>query len=104
MGTDWKPFRFALSMAARLILEGDLKLDPKKKRSQSYCNAIDVVMADSDKAQGVFERAAKAIKTSIADLQDQGAALDRRTAKMRDLRDRLRVAVTNEAATTTTQV
>lgn len=30
MDTEWKPFRFQLAMAARLILERDLKLDPKK--------------------------------------------------------------------------
>jgi len=99
MGTEWKPFRFAVAMAARLILERDLKLDPKKKRSQTYCNAIDAVMADSDKAQSIFERAARAIEISIADLQDQGAGLDRRTAKMRDLRDKLRAVVAGNEAT-----
>ena len=98
MGTEWKPFRFAVAMAARLILEQDLVLDPKKKRGQTYCNAIDAVMADSEMAQSVFERAADAIKKSISDLSELGAGLDRRTAKMRDLRDKLR-AVIAEATT-----
>jgi hypothetical protein len=91
--SEWKPFRFALAMAARLILERDLKLDPKKRRSQVYCTTIDAVMLDSDKALKLFERAASAIQSSIADLKDQGAELNRRTAKMRDLRDKLRTKI-----------
>jgi hypothetical protein len=93
MDTEWKPFRFQLAMAARLILERDLKLDPKKKRSQTYCAAIDAVMADPDKAQAVFEKGTKAITKAIAELTDQGAKLDRRTAKMRDMRDKLRATL-----------
>jgi hypothetical protein len=54
MGTEWKPFRFQLAMAARLILERDLKLDPKRKRSHTYCAAIDAVMGDPDKAQALL--------------------------------------------------
>jgi hypothetical protein len=90
MDTEWKPFRFQIAMAARLVLERDLKLDPKKKRSQAYCAAIDAVMADPDKAQAVFEEGTKAITKAIAELTDQDAKLDRRTAKMRDLKDKLR--------------
>jgi hypothetical protein len=90
MDTEWKPFRFQIAMAARLVLERDLKLDPKKKRSQAYCAAIDAVMADPDKAQVVFEEGTKAITKAIAELTDQDAKLDRRTAKMRDLKDKLR--------------
>jgi len=90
MGSEWKPFRFQLAMAARLILERDLKLDPKKKRSQAYCSPIDAVMADPDKAQTAFEAGTKAITYSVAELKEQGAGLDRRTAKMRDMRDKLR--------------
>jgi hypothetical protein len=93
MDTEWKPFRFQLAMAARLILERDLKLDPKKKRSQAYCAAIDAVMADPDKAHAVFEKGTKAITKAIADLTDQGAKLDRRTAKMRDMKDKLRALI-----------
>ncbi|PWB89884.1 hypothetical protein C5688_13675 [Methylocystis sp. MitZ-2018] len=101
MANEWKPFRFQLAMAARLILERELKLDPKKKRSQSYCNAIDGVMADPDKAQTIFERATKAIEAAASELKEQGAGLDRRTAKMRDMRDKLRsiIASGNEQAT-----
>jgi hypothetical protein len=90
MDTEWKPFRFQIAMAARLVLEQDLKLDPKKKRSQKYCAAIDAVMADPDKAQAVFEEGTKAITKAIAELTDQDAKLDRRTAKMRDMKDKLR--------------
>jgi hypothetical protein len=97
MGTEWKPFRFQLAMAARLILERDLELDPKKKRSQAYGNAIDETLLDPKIAQAVFEEASKAIGRAIAEMKDQGAGLDRRTAKMRDMRDKLR-AVIGEAA------
>jgi AIPR protein len=90
MMTEWKPFRFQLAMAARLILQRDLKLDPKKKRSQTYCNAIDTEMADPDKAQVVFEEGTRAITAAVSELKAQGAELDRRTAKMRDMRDKLR--------------
>jgi len=93
MDTEWKPFRFQLAMAARLILERDLKLDPKKKRSQTYCAAIDAVMSDPDEAQAVFEKGTKAITKAIAELTDQGAELDRRTAKMRDMKDKLRALI-----------
>lgn len=90
MDAVWKPFRFQLVMAARLILEKNLGLDPKKRYSQSYCSAIDAVMADAEKAQGIFDLAAKAIQEAVAKLSEQGGALDRRTAKMRDMRDALR--------------
>ena len=93
MDTAWKPFRFQLAMAARLILERDLKLDPKKKRSQAYCNAIDTVMLDPDEAQAIFEKGTRAIEQAIAEMQDQGAERDRRTAKMRDMRDKLRAVI-----------
>ena len=80
-------------MAARLLLERDLKLDPKKKRSQNYCTKIDVVMADPDKAQAVFEEGIKLITAAVSELKPEGAELDRRTAKMRDMRDELREAI-----------
>jgi len=93
MGTEWKPFRFQLAMAARLILERDLQLDPKKKRSQAYGNAIDGVMLDPEIAQAVFEEATEAIGQAIEEMKDQGADLDRRTAKMRDMKDKLRAVI-----------
>jgi len=93
MDTEWKPFRFQIIMAARLIIERDGKLDPKKRRTQAYCKAIDSILLDPDKAQGVFELATEAITRSVAELKDQGAELDRRTAKMRDMRDKLRTVI-----------
>jgi hypothetical protein len=87
---EWKPFRFQLAMAARLILERELKLDPKKKRAQAYCAPIDAIMADPDKALAVFEAGSEAIKKAIKELSALDAKLDRRTAKMRDMRDKLR--------------
>ncbi|NTW54197.1 MAG: AIPR family protein [Chlorobaculum sp.] len=86
----WKPFRFQLVMAARLIIEQSMKLDPTKKRSQTYCDVIDAVMADPDKAQKLFELGSEAISEAIPSLKDQGAAKDRRTAKMKDMKDTLR--------------
>lgn len=97
MGTEWKPFRFQLAMAARLLLQDNLNLDAKKKRSQAYCNAIDVVMTDPDKAQAIFEKGTEAITFAISELKAQGAELDRRTAKMRDMRDTLRNIILNSA-------
>ena len=93
MSTEWKPFRFQLAMAARLILEQDLELDPAKKRTQAYCTGIDSIMADPDKAQAVFEKGTEAIKLAIGEMADQGAGLDRRTAKMRDMKDKLRALI-----------
>ena len=101
MDTEWKPFRFQIIMAARLIIERDQKLDPKKRRSQVYCKVIDNVMLDPpDKAQAVFEQATEAITQAISELKDQGAGLDRRTAKMRDMRDKLRAVIQGTAAQT----
>jgi AIPR protein len=93
MDTDWKPFRFQLAMAARLVLQRELDLDPRKKRGQAYCATIDAVMADPDRAQAVFEKGAKAITKAITELKDQDARRDRRTAKMRDMRDKLRALI-----------
>lgn len=100
MGSDWKVFRFPLVMAARLILERDLKLDPTRKRTQAYCNSIDAVMADADQAQVVFEKGTKAIEQAVVALKAQGAELDRRTAKMRDLKDKLRTVISDPAQAT----
>lgn len=97
LGTEWKPLRFHLAMATRLILERELALDSKKKRSQAYCSAIDTIMADPDKAQAAFEKGTEAIKAAIAELKDQGATLDRRTAKMRDMKDRLLTVISTGA-------
>lgn len=88
--TSWKAFRFQIAMAARLILQRQLKLDANKRRSQAYCKAIDEVMADPDKAQEVFEKATAAISKAVKELGNLDAKLDRRTAKMRDMRDKLR--------------
>jgi hypothetical protein len=93
LAPDLKPFRFQLAMAARLILERSLGLDSSKKRSQGYCGQIDKVMADIDAAQHVFDNATKSIHTAIASLAHQGAAMDRRTAKMKDMKDALRDAI-----------
>jgi hypothetical protein len=104
MVSDWKPFRFQLAMAARLILERDLKLDPQKKRSQTYCAAIDAVMADPDKAQAVFEEGAEDIKKAIVELSSLGAGLDRRSAKMRDMKDKLRSLILGAGSISATGV
>ena len=77
----------------RLILEKMLTLDPAKKSTQAYCAAIDDVMADADRGQLIFENCAVAIREAIGEMQDQDAALDRRTAKMRDMKDRLRAVI-----------
>jgi hypothetical protein len=93
MGPEWKPFRFQLAMAARLILERIYDLDPLKKRSQAYCTQVDDVMTNPDAAQKIFETGTVAIQWAIAALPEHGAALDRRTAKMRDMKDKLRAII-----------
>ena len=100
MASEWKPFRFQLAMAARLILEQDLGLDPAKKRTQAYCLAIDTIMADPDKAQGIFEKGGQAIRLAIKEMVENGqtADLDRRTAKMRDMKDKLRAVIQRTSA------
>jgi len=84
-----------MAMASRLIIERDLGLKAEKKRSQAYCSAIDEIMTDPDKAQLVFERAVTAINQAISSLKVEGVALDRRTAKMKDMRDELRRIVSS---------
>jgi hypothetical protein len=93
MGSEWKPFRFQLLMASRLIIERALKLDAKKRRTQAYCNEIDKLMYDAEGAQAIFERAASLIEKSVSSLKELGVNMDRRTAKMRDMRDRLRTII-----------
>lgn len=100
MATEWKPFRFQLAMAARLILERELGLKPNKKLTQGYCYAIDAIISDPDKAQLIFEKATNAITAAVEDLKSHGAGLDRRTAKMRDMKDKLREIITGTVAST----
>jgi hypothetical protein len=64
--------------------------DWTKKRSQQYCAKIDAVMTGADEAQKIFENANIAIQAAISTLGRHDAALDRRTAKMKDMRDALR--------------
>lgn len=90
MDPKWKPFRFQMAMATRLLLEKEFGLEAGKRKSQKYCNVIDDLMADPDAAQSVFERTTEIIVKGIAELPDQEAALDRRTAKMREMRDKVR--------------
>ena len=95
LAPELKPFRFQIAMASRLIIERDQGLKAEKKRSHAYCSTIDEIMTDPDKAQSIFERSATAINYSISSLKVQGAALDRRTAKMKDMRDELRRIVSS---------
>ncbi len=97
LAPEWKPFRFQLAMASRLILEHELGLDNRRKRSQAYCSAIDKVMSDPDNAFVIFDMSCDAIRRAIAELEEHGVSLDRRTAKMKDMRDKLRVAVNQMA-------
>jgi hypothetical protein len=41
----------------------------------------------------IFEEGTKAIIAAVAELRARGAELDRRTAKMRDMRDKLREVI-----------
>lgn len=98
LGAEWKPFRFQLGMAARLTIECHSNLDSKRKRTQHYCSAIDDVMADPELALSIFESSSKSILEAITALKQQGAQLDRRTAKMRDMKDALRLTILGSAA------
>jgi len=99
LSAEWKPFRHQMIMAARLLIEREQGLDAKKRLTQSYCRAIDTTMLDADKAQVVFEKATDAIALAIAELKDLGAGQDRRTAKMRDMKDKLRSVIASEPHT-----
>lgn len=76
-------------MAARLILEKNQGLDPKKKLTKGYCDPIDGIMLNPDASLSVFEHAVTSVDDAIKQLGPQ-VGLDRRTAKMRDMRDSLR--------------
>ncbi|MDR6413245.1 UNVERIFIED_ORG: hypothetical protein ABIC62_006680 [Burkholderia sp. 1595] len=93
LAPELKPFRFQLAMAARLIVEKQYGLEPEKKRSRAYCVKIDEVMSDVEEAQKVFEAAQEAIHKAVNDLGASDAGLDRRTAKMKDMRDKLREVI-----------
>ena len=95
MAAQWKPFRFQIAMASRLLLERVFTLSPLKKRSQTYCATLDNVFNDPDSAQVVFEIASAAIQKSIEKMSAQDAGIDRRTAKMRDMKDALKQGIEN---------
>jgi hypothetical protein len=86
----YKPFRFQLCMTTRLLLQKQFGLDPGHRQSKAYCEKIDGVMMDVDAAQKVFEQAIRAVDVAVNQI---GGDLDRRTAKMRDMRDALRQIV-----------
>lgn len=90
--SKYKPFRFQLGMAARLIVEKDHFLEPKKKLSSGYCDVMDKIMLDPDRSLTIFERAVASVDKAIEQLGPQ-VGLDRRTAKMRDMRDTLRLVL-----------
>lgn len=92
LDSKYKPFRFQMCMAARLIAERNTGIDAKKKLTKTYCDYLDKLMLDADLSQFAFERAVEAVETSIKNLGPQ-VGLDRRTAKMRDMRDELRNVV-----------
>lgn len=97
LSNDLKPFRFPIAMAARLLIQKDRKLDPAKMRTQGYCKVIDDIMVDPDAAQTLFERCIEKIHEAVGALKHVDAAMDRRTAKMRDLRDSLRKVIADDA-------
>ncbi|MGN4077063.1 AIPR family protein [Burkholderia gladioli] len=90
LAPELKPFRFQLAMAARLVMERQYKLDPDKKRSRAYCMKLDGIMSDVEEAQKVFHAAQESVHRAVHDLGVSDAGLDRRTAKMKDMRDKLR--------------
>jgi hypothetical protein len=50
-------------------------------------------MTDADEAQVLFDQGTKAIQRAVLELKDHGVGLNRRTAKMRDMRDQLRSVI-----------
>ncbi len=96
LDSKYKPFRFQLCMATRLAFELDQDLQPNKKMTKAYCEALDKIMSDVDKSQALFERSIGAVDKTISALGSQ-ASLDRRTAKTRDMRDTLRKNLTADA-------
>ena len=94
LDSTYKPFRFQLGMAARLIIERDQGLDAKKRLSKPNCDMIDRIMLDPDASLLVFEHAVASVNEAIKQLGPQ-VGLDRRTAKMRDMRDTLRTVLTS---------
>jgi hypothetical protein len=55
LDSKFKPFRFQLCMGARLQIEKG-GLDPDKKLTRQYCEAVDKAMRDVDASQSVFEQ------------------------------------------------
>lgn len=88
--TKYKPFRYQLVMALRLIIEIDKELKNAKKMQAQYCSVIDDVMLDVEKSQAVFERAIEAVDSALIKIRGQ---VDSRTAKMRDMKDALKIQI-----------
>lgn len=82
----YKAFRYQLIMALRLMIENEEKLDPKRSLTQKYCEAIDAVLVDVDKSQAAFEKVIPCIDKAVSSVK---GGTDRRTAKMKDMRDAL---------------
>jgi hypothetical protein len=90
--SKYKPFRFQLCMAARIIIEIDNHLESRKKLTKAYCDIIDSIMIDTDASQKIFERAVEVVNIAIEKL-GTNVGLDRRTAKMKDMRDMMRSVI-----------
>lgn len=100
LDSKYKPFRFQLGMACRILIEQDNCLDSKKKLTRSYCECIDGAMLDTELSQAIFERAVAAVEAAI-ELLGSSVGLDRRTAKMKDMRDALRSVLSSGSQTMT---
>jgi hypothetical protein len=88
----YKPFRFQMLMAARLIVQKENQLNEKDKYSSAYCDTIDKVMQNIDDSTKLFQKTIDHINHALKDI-GQEDEITHRVSKMRDTRDALRRAI-----------
>lgn len=90
----YKPFRFQMLMAARLILQCENSLSEKDRYTANYCLTIDKVMQSIDNSTTLFGKTISFIDKALAEI-GQPSEITHRTSKMKDTRDALRKVILN---------
>lgn len=90
----YKPFRFQMLMAARLIVQKDNNSNEKDKYTGAYCEAIDKIMQNVDDSTRIFQKTIDYINDALIDIGQENE-ITHRVSKMRDTRDALRKVITD---------
>lgn len=88
----YKPFRFQMLMAARLVIQKENNLSDKDKYTCNYCETIDKAMQNVDESTRIFQKTIEYILDALVAI-GQKDEITHRVSKMRDTRDALKKVI-----------